>query len=154
MPRLRMTNFVNKMMKRIFGCVFAVISAGGHASSVDSFVGEWDWSSSSGTMTFSIDLKEKDGKIYGQYCAVAQNGNKIDCDNEENNNIHGIVDDSGKSSFVNFHSFFGAKDGGAILRVVDGYLIWHVARNPRGGEFYAPKDAILMPHRLMMERVK
>ncbi|WP_193101075.1 hypothetical protein [Burkholderia sp. Z1] len=151
---LQMINVADRVKSLILGCVFVVVSASGCASPMDSFVGEWGWSNSSGTMTFSIDLKKQGDRLYGQYCAIAQNGNKIDCDDEENKNIDGIIGGDGKSAFVNFYSFFGAKNGNAFLRMVNGRLIWHVVRNPIEGEFYAPKNAILVPHQLMMERMK
>ncbi|WP_423394961.1 hypothetical protein [Burkholderia sp. LMG 21824] len=151
---LQMINIVGWVKGLILGCVFVVVSASGYASPMDCFVGEWDWSNSSGTMTFSIDLKKQGGRIYGQYCAVAQNGNKIDCDDEESPNIDGVIGGDGKSAVVNFNSFFGAKNGEAFLRMVGGRLIWHVVRNPSEGEFYAPKDAILVPHQFMMKKAK
>lgn len=135
-----------KIKNILFGCVVAAISLSGCASPADPFSGEWDWNNAPNAMTFSIDLKQQGGKLQGQYCAVAQNGNKTDCDDEKNPNIYGIVDSTGKSAIVNFSSFFGAQNGKAMLKVTDGHLVWHIMKAPNGGEFYAPKDAILAPH--------
>ncbi|WP_175909525.1 hypothetical protein [Burkholderia metallica] len=88
-------------------------------------------------MTFSIDLKKR----------------RQTFDHEENPNIDGVIDDGGKSAVVNFYSFFGAKNGEAFLRMVGGRLICHVVRNPSEGG-YAPRDAILVSHQFMMERIK
>ncbi|MCG5074703.1 hypothetical protein [Paraburkholderia tagetis] len=88
-----------------------------------------------------IDLKQDGCKLYGQYCAVAQNGNKVDCDDDEN--IDGDTDEAGKEAIVNFSSFFGARNGVAEIKVSDGHSLWHVLQRPTGGEFYAPNDAVL-----------
>jgi len=141
-----MINAMNKIKKLILGCIFVSVSAGGCASPADPFAGEWDWNDSPDTMTFSIDIKQQDNKLQGQYCAVTQNGNKTDCDDETNPNINGVIDRTGKSATVKFDSFFGAKNGRAVLEISDGRLIWHVIRNPSDGEFYAPEYAVLTPH--------
>ncbi|NIE55017.1 MULTISPECIES: hypothetical protein [unclassified Burkholderia] len=146
MSELQWISAVNKMENIFFGCMFAAISMSGCASPADQLSGEWDWDNAPSTMTFSIDLKQQGGKLKGQYCAVAQNGKKTDCDDESNPNIYGIVDGVGKSAVVNFSSFFGAKNGKATLKIIDGHLVWHIIKSPFGGEFYAPKDAVLTPH--------
>lgn len=105
-------------------------------------------------MTFSIDLRKQGNRLRGRYCAVSQNGNRTDCDDEANPIIGGVIDDDGKTSVVNFSSFFGEKNGEAVLKIIDGHLIWHIVRNPSGGEFYAPKDAILVPHQFTREKAK
>lgn len=123
------------------------LSVAGYASPVAPlFLGEWDWNDAPSTTTFSIDIKQHGNELIGQYCAVAQNGNKIDCDDEENPNIDGVVDSAGKSAIVSFSSFFGAKNGRATIKISGGHLIWHIVKKPSEGEFYAPKDAILTPH--------
>lgn len=142
---------MSKIKNLVLGGVFTVISVSGCASPVAPFAGEWDWKDSPSTMTFSIDIKQQGKRLQGQYCAVAQNGNKTDCDDESNPNIDGLIDDSGKSAIVNFSSFFGAKNGRAALKMSDGHLIWHILKNPIEGEFYAPKDAILVPHQFTRE---
>lgn len=135
-------------------CIFVAFSSGGCASPAVPFVGKWGWNNSPSTMTFSIDLKKHGKKLQGQYCAVAQNGNKTDCNDETSPNIDGVIDETGKSAIVNFSSFFGAKNGKAVLKINDGHLIWHIVRNPSEGEFYAPKDAILAPHQFTRENTK
>ncbi|WP_306716775.1 hypothetical protein [Burkholderia dolosa] len=97
-----------KIKNIFFGCVVAAISMSGCASPADPFAGEWGWNNVPNTMMFSIDLKQQGDKLRGQYCAVAQNGNKSDCDDEKNHNIDGVVDSTGKSAIVNLCSFFGA----------------------------------------------
>jgi hypothetical protein len=114
------------------------------ASSKQAFTGAWDWTVSPQSMTFSVVLRQHGKEISGQYCAVAQNGNRVDCDDEGNTNIHGTVDATAKSAVVDFSSFFGAERGRALLKIDNhGRLIWKVINSPIGGDFYAPKDAVL-----------
>ncbi|MBJ9941711.1 hypothetical protein I7819_17695 [Burkholderia multivorans] len=100
---------MNKMKGLSFGCVFAATSTSWWASPVVPFAGEWDWRDSPSTMTFSIDIRQQDKRLQGQYCAVAQNRNKTDCDDQLNPNIDGIIDDGGKSAIVDFSSFLVQK---------------------------------------------
>ncbi|WP_133300346.1 hypothetical protein [Paraburkholderia lacunae] len=111
-----------------------------------SLSGEWDWADAPESRTFSIDLKLNGNQIVGQYCAVAQSGNKTDCDDEKNPNLHGELDRAGRSAAVEFTSFFGAKKGKAVLKISKGRLIWHVTQDPVDGEFYAPRDAVMDRH--------
>ncbi|WP_156437143.1 hypothetical protein [Burkholderia sp. RF2-non_BP3] len=137
---------MGKIKISVILCVFLAISINGVASPIDSFSGEWDWVDAPDTMTFSIDLTQNGTKLYGQYCAVAQNGNKVDCDGKADANINGIVDIAGRSAIVNFSSFFGARNGKASLNISNGRLVWHIVKIPADGEFYAPKKAILVSH--------
>lgn len=129
----------------IMGCAliffFHSMSAFSH-----SFNGEWDWNDAPSSRTFSVSIKQDGRKLHGQYCAVAQNGNRTDCDDEENPNIDGSIDATGQSAIVTFSSFFNAKNGKAELRMRDGHLSWHIIKKPTGGEFYAPRDAVLDKH--------
>jgi hypothetical protein len=135
-----------KNFKRITFCYMFIAFFYSVNAFADSFSGAWDWNVAPSTSTFSIKLKQQGGGLRGQYCAVAQNGNKIDCDDEENPNIEGNVDATGQSATVRFSSFFGAKSGKAQVTMRDGHLVWHVIRKPIGGEFYAPKNAVLDRH--------
>jgi hypothetical protein len=107
------------------------------------WTGTWDWNAAPSTATFSISITQHDGKLTGQYCAVALNGNKIDCsDKLDAPNIKFISNKNGRV-VVEFSSFFDAKNGLAELNMKDGHLIWHVIKDPMGGEFFAPHDAVL-----------
>lgn len=113
------------------------------ASSMQNFTGIWTWNKAPLSESFLLDLRQTGKRLDGRYCAVAQNGNRIDCDDERNPNLKGTVTTSGDAVIVKFSSFFGAKDGKAELRRSSGHLIWHILEAPHGGEFWAPKDAIL-----------
>ncbi|MBN3759476.1 hypothetical protein G3O01_01390 [Burkholderia sp. Ac-20365] len=111
-----------------------------------SFEGAWDWNGAPSTKAFSIELTQRGNVLQGQYCAIARNGNRVDCDNERMPNIDGVVDRAGKSAEINFSSFFGGEGGKAKIRIQNDKLIWHVTKNPENGEFFAPIDAILDRH--------
>jgi hypothetical protein len=107
------------------------------------FTGQWYWEGAPETKTFSINIRQQGKWLRGRYCAVVQNGNKIDCDQEDVENIYGVVDMNGTSSTVEFTSFFGAENGKATLKIQNGRLIWRIVRKPIGGYFYAPSEAVL-----------
>ena len=90
--------------------------------------------------TFDIKLRERnDGQIEGSYCFVTQSGNRIDCDPDGKAiNIMGHVASDGMSAEVHFYSFFGAKDGLAVLSRVGSDMAWRVKQNPSGDFFYGP----------------
>jgi hypothetical protein len=122
-------------------------SKGSGGSKTDSpntkiFDGEWG-SAVASNGTFSISLRQTVSRIIGQYCAIAKNGNKIDCDPENNPNITGVVNGHSGVASLTFSSFFGATTGKATIVRGNGQLIWHVVEAPQGGESYAPLNAIL-----------
>lgn len=125
-----------------FGCIFIAISQCNYAFS-HAFDGEWEWGNAPSSRTFFIDIKQTGNRLRGQYCAVARNGNRTDCDDDHNPNLRGYVEASGQSAIVIFSSFFGAKNGRAELKIQDDKLIWRIMKNPIDGEFYAPGVAIL-----------
>jgi hypothetical protein len=106
------------------------------------FDGEWE-KSNVASGTFSMSLRQTGSRITGQYCAIAKNGNKIDCDPANNPNITGVVNDGSSVASLTFSSFFGATTGKATIARRNGQLIWHVVQVPQGGESYAPLNAIL-----------
>lgn len=55
--------------------------------------GDWEWVNAPESQTFSIHLAQHGRNLIGQYCAVTQSGNKIDCDADKNPNTHGVLDD-------------------------------------------------------------
>src|SRR6478672_2870500 len=91
--------------------------------------------------TFTLQLKIRKGKLFGNYCAVARNGNKIDCSIDEENNLSGKF--KGKKNQINFYSFFGAKNGKAVIEIINSKKIkWKIVKAPNG-ECYAPNDCVL-----------
>jgi len=107
-----------------------------------------DWESevtqSNGELsTFSLHIEINGNNVTGRYCAIYRNGNKIDCSTIEENNIFGKIENNLMT--VSFNSFFNAKSGIASISLKDDNLTWKITKAPQGGEFYAPKNAILHP---------
>lgn len=116
-----------KRIRAMIAIFFMVIAKVCNASAtMKSLSGTWDWADSPESRAFSIDLKQHGSQISRQYCAVAQNGRKTDCDDEKNPNLHGALDRTGQSAVVGFTSFFGAENGKAVMRIIEGRLIWHI----------------------------
>ncbi|ROI03570.1 MULTISPECIES: hypothetical protein [unclassified Chryseobacterium] len=90
---------------------------------------------------FTLNIKNyKNDSITAQYCAIEDRGNKIDCSNEENNNVKGII--KGHKIYLSFNSFFEGKDGKAEIEIHNEYLLWKVTKSPIG-KYYAPSQAKL-----------
>lgn len=134
-----------KMNAFYLRCILIGIGGNGRAYA-HSFEGNWNWSVAPSPRTFSIELNAYGNVLKGQCCAVAENGNGTDRDDERNPNIDGIIDHTGQSATVCFSSFFGARNGKARIALQNGHLLWHITRNPGDGEFYAPSDAVLDRH--------
>jgi len=115
-----------------------------------SILGKWTWQSEDKSQQFTIDfIKFSNDSVYAKYCAVYNNGAKLDCDFYETIiNIRGIVE-SEKKIKVKFNSFFNAKNGSAEIIIKDNTeLEWKIIDSPKG-EFYAPSDCILKPKALL-----
>ena len=105
--------------------------------------GEWFYELNSSenellNRTFQINIIVKDGILKGQYCAIAKNGNKIDCSDDEINNLSGEI--TGDKIKVKFFSFFGGKNGEAKISILNENSInWKITKPVEDGESYAPK---------------
>jgi hypothetical protein len=111
-----------------------------------SILGKWTWQSDDKSQQFTIDfIKLSNDSVYAKYCAVYNNGDKLDCDFDETiNNIKGIVKNR-KVFKVKFNRFFNAKNGLAEITIIDNSeLKWKIIKDPKG-EFYAPSECILKP---------
>lgn len=104
-------------------------------------IGTWKWRSDDKSQEFTIKIKkvEKDS-VFGQYCAVYNNGNKLDCDFNDKNNLQGLLIKD--KIQLNFYSFFGAKNGKAEIKILKNHIEWKVIKSPEG-EYYSPESATL-----------
>ena len=104
-------------------------------------IGTWHWRSADKTQEFTLKIKKisKDS-IFGQYCAVYNNGSKMDCDFDDINNVKGVIQKN--KALLEFSSFFGANNGKAELIFNKNNLKWIVTKPPHG-EYYAPNNIIL-----------
>ena len=110
--------------------------------------GYWEWINNPNNKdipdaVFSLNIeKVTNNEIKAQYCAIASRGSKIDCSNEKDYNVSGIIDNG--IAKISFFSFFDAKKGSAKIQVIDSKsILWEIITLPTGGESYAPKKAIL-----------
>lgn len=104
-------------------------------------IGTWNWRSDDKSQEFTIRIKriEKDS-VFGQYCAIYNNGNKIDCDFDDINNLKGLI--TNDNIKLSFSSFFGAKNGKAEIKIFDNHIEWKIVKEPKG-EYYSPQIATL-----------
>ena len=107
-----------------------------------SFKGFWGWESNDKSTSFRIKVYQQKDSVWGQYCAAAYSGNRMDCNFDVEYNIHGhIIEDTAK---IKFYSFYGAKGGTAILKSIDdNVLLWKIIDWPSGGQVFAPPIAKL-----------
>lgn len=104
-------------------------------------LGTWNWRSEDKSEEFTIKIKNiVNDSVFGQYCAVTDNGNKLDCDFDDINNIKGIIVKD--KIYLNFNSFFGAKNGQAEIKISQNYIEWKITKSPIG-EYYSPKSVTL-----------
>lgn len=107
------------------------------------YSGKWiyterDENSDVPSLQFTITILQSGENIRAQYCAIANNGGKIDCESEQEYNIIGKITD-GKITGT-FYSFFGSsKDKGKfeISLINDSTISWKVI-NATKEIFYAP----------------
>ncbi|SHG92564.1 hypothetical protein [Chryseobacterium vrystaatense] len=89
---------------------------------------------------FVLDLKNEGDSVKGRYCATADNGKILDCNNSTEYNIRGFIA-NGKIT-AEFYSFLGSKDkkGIAELQLINSsQLEWKIIKAPQS-PFYFPKN--------------
>ena len=102
----------------------------------------WLWTKNNKTMSFSIKIVEINGVYWGEYCAISQAGNKIDCSSKAELPFK-FTDSKPEFEFI---THYGRKKGKAKLTKSDGNWIWQVTDSP-SSTFYGPKLAILKPNK-------
>ncbi|WP_314418876.1 hypothetical protein [Pseudescherichia vulneris] len=106
----------------------------------DDFTGQWHGENKELSM-LDLSLNQKDNRLTGTYCYIAQAGNRIDCPPDNEINIHGIVR-NGKAEVV-FSSSFGGKSGHARLELNGEQMKWQLIKSPVHGDYYAPLNYVL-----------
>lgn len=111
--------------------------------------GVWQWlynpnNEDTPDMLFTLSIqKTNDNEFIAQYCAIAQKGNRIDCSNEKEYNVKGII--KGNKVEATFYSFFDNKKTKAdveLLILNKDSIQWQITKQVNF-EFYAPTKCIL-----------
>lgn len=111
--------------------------------------GKWEWTYNPNNedvpdMLFTLSIqKTNDNEFIAQYCAIAQKGNRIDCSNEKEYNVKGII--KGNKIEATFYSFFDNKKTKAdveLLILNKDSIQWQITKQVNF-EFYAPTKCIL-----------
>lgn len=100
---------------------------------------------------FTLNIVQNGNDIKAQYCAIANSGGKIDCENEEEFNIKGILKD--RKIVAEFYSFFSSShDKGKVEIIInDNALQWKIIQAPKG-EYYAPDNATLTKKNVVSDK--
>lgn len=109
------------------------------AMAAGEFTGQWTGEEKDQS-TMTLQLKQNDNTITGSYCYITQNGNRIDCPDEGENNLKGTI--SNHRASVEFASSFGGT-GYANLEVEGEKLVWNKAPSSGQGKYYAPQHYTL-----------
>lgn len=130
--------------------IFSVIPKINNSTN-NNFNGTWNYEFNSDenellNRTFELKLSSKKDIIYGQYCAVAKGGRKIDCNDKQIYNISGIIKND--IAYVDFTGFLDKKAKGKAKIYFDGEsLIWEIITVD--GEIAAPKKAMMKNSKLV-----
>ncbi|CNI83175.1 hypothetical protein HB991_02810 [Yersinia mollaretii] len=106
-------------MKNFTLCLFFISFC-----SMAGFSGHWESNNESKSLT--LDLVEKENNITGRYCFITNNGNRIDCAEDDDININGVTNNNIAS--VSFESTFGGV-GKATLSIQDDELKYTISDN-------------------------
>lgn len=106
----------------------------------ENFSGKWQGESGTSS-TFTLVLKQNAQTLTGSYCYITQHGNRIDCPEQDEDNLHGSV--KGNRAHIVFDSSFGGINGQATLILQDGMMTWQLEKEPVKGEYYAPESYTL-----------
>jgi hypothetical protein len=114
-----------------------------------SLEGKWEWLYNPNNdelpdMLFTLSIQKTNGNEFtAQYCAIAQKGNRVDCSNEKEYNVRGII--KGNKVEATFYSFFDNKKTKAnveLLILNKDSIEWKITKDVNF-EFYAPRKCIL-----------
>ncbi|MGD8205538.1 hypothetical protein [Pantoea sp. FN0305] len=125
----------------LFFSVLLSVSAFASSSFTGVWSGEKDDTENQPLSTLSLDIKQAQQNISGSYCYISRRGARIDCPEEADSNLSGIV--QGDSALVEFNSSFGGKGGKAQLTINQGVMSWQLLKQPEGGDYTAPDSYIL-----------
>lgn len=111
--------------------------------------GKWEWMYNPNNedvpdMLFTLSIqKTNNDQFLAQYCAIAQKGNRVDCSNEKEYNVKGII--KGNKIEATFYSFFDNKKSNVnveILVLNKDSIQWQITKKVNS-ELYVPTKCIL-----------
>lgn len=121
----------------------AITKKNGNISKSVSLPETWRWRSDDKSREFTVKiLKLTKDSLVAQYCAVYNNGEKMDCDFDQNINIKATFDKKKNAYVGTFNSFFNSGNGICSIQRSDSSLFWKILKIP-AGEYYAPTECIL-----------
>ena len=103
--------------------------------------GKWSWEGA--TSSFYLELRQAGDSIKGHYCAIGQNGNRIDCSVDETDSCELIGRFSKTTAQIQFKSCYVGDSGKATITYDPKHdkLSWVLS--PSDGDFYAPDSVVL-----------
>ena len=110
---------------------FMLILSMGVLSSVNAiddtrFSGRWS-GEQEGRSTLTLVLKQNDNKLTGSYCFISRAGTRIDCPDDGENNLRGVI--VGNGAKVTFTSSFKSAKGVAKITLEDNVLKWRLVKS-------------------------
>ncbi|QKJ85247.1 hypothetical protein PMPD1_0264 [Paramixta manurensis] len=113
----------------------------------DAFTGQWkgdDLNPATGEIETSMNLwlQEKGAHIVGRYCLIYNSGGKIDCTDNDENNIRGEVVNK-NTVLISFNSWFGGRPGKATITLKEDKAFWNKLSFSDGDKIYVPNRFIL-----------
>ncbi|RQM36371.1 hypothetical protein [Erwinia psidii] len=91
------------------------------SSSMACMTGHWEEKGKSNS--FTIDLVQTGSHVTGKYCFITNNGNRIDCAEKDDDNVHGDVKDG--VADIKFESTFDG-EGTASAEIKGNKLIYTI----------------------------
>lgn len=108
------------------------------------FIGNWKWERNSDKGEFNISFSQKGDSIIGNYCAIAQAGERIDCFDKGEYSFRFLIPGSNSNQIeFKFRTAYSNTFGKAKITLGNKNLLWEILEKPKG-EFYAPLKAVLI----------
>ena len=132
-------------MKFYFSFCFLFLNLGLCAQQTQDLEGTWRWSSPNGEDNFELTLEYMDGnKMRGKHCSVFHNGEKMDCQQRENDYSISLIKIAKNIYDGTIESRYSATAGRIRVQYhPKDVSISFVLKAYPPGEFYLPDRAIL-----------
>jgi len=93
------------------------------------FIGKWE-AFDLKNYHFVINLREKDNRISGDYCAYPKDLSRMDCSTDNSDKCDVFGRRKGDSAYVHFVSCYSGDTGTAVIAISDQGLKWKTLKNP------------------------